>query len=138
MDPSVLRRLVLVARRVCGPRSEIADGRAGGDVIKQSFAAENATEYQRIYSERPLQDFAANASRPPRWRCVRATSRTCQPSAIAVGRVKTPTLVVWGKDVIVPVEAVRCTPRRYRGARLQVHVIAGPWRTSSGRMSWRP
>jgi pimeloyl-ACP methyl ester carboxylesterase len=127
MDPSVLRRLVLVNATGVHPRKgEIADVFVvpWGDVIRRSFASADASpEYQRIYSERPLQDFGGERESG------RSTAmRTCyrpymhNPALPALlGRVRTPTLVVRAaQDEIVPPDCAGIYAEAIRGARLQV------------------
>ena len=144
MDPSVLRHLVLVGAAGVRPREgEIADVFVvpWGDVIKRSFAdAEASTEYQRIYGERPVQDFGGEreSGRSMAMRtCYRPYMHNpALPSLL--GRVRTPTLVVWGaQDISCRWNAVRCTPRRSRARGCRSSTTAATWRTSSGRMSWR-
>ena len=127
MDPSVLRHLVLVDAAGLHPREgEIADVFVvpWGDVLRRGFAdAEASSEYQRIYSERPLQDFGGERESG------RSTAmRTCyrpymhNPALLPLlGRVRTPTLVVWGaQDEIVPLDCGEQYAEAIPGARLQV------------------
>jgi pimeloyl-ACP methyl ester carboxylesterase len=127
MDPSVLRHLVLVNAAGVHPREgEIADVFVlpWGDVLRRSFAnPDTSTEYQRIYSERPLQDFGGERESG------RSTAmRTCyrpymhNPALPALlGRVRTPALVVAAaQDEIVPRDCAGIYAESIPGARLQV------------------
>jgi pimeloyl-ACP methyl ester carboxylesterase len=127
MNPSVLHRLVLVDAVGVHPREgEIADVFVvpWGEVLRRGFAdADASTEYQRVYSERPLQDFGGERESGRSM-----AMRTCYKPYMhnpalppLLGRVKTPSLVVWGaQDEIVPLDCGQLYVESLVDARLEV------------------
>jgi len=126
MDPTQLRHLVLVAP--VGVRPEVGEMldifiTPWRQVIERGFLhGAQSAEYQRIYANAPLQEFGGirEAGRT-------MTTRMCfkpymhDPSlAGMLGKIRTPTLVVWGEsDVIVPLECAERFAGLIPGARLR-------------------
>ena len=134
MDPSNIRRLVLAGAAGIRPQEgEIADVFVvpWRDVIERSFHdAEASPEYRRIFSERPFRDFGGERESG------RAMAmRTCyrpymhNPALMPLlGRVRTPTLVVWGADdQIMPLECGHMYEKAIAGAQLRLIENCGHW-----------
>ncbi len=127
MDSSRLRHLALVGATGVRPeQAEIADifVMPWRQVIERGFLrGAEAPEYQRIYSQNPIQEFGG----------VREAGRTMSmrmcfkpymydPSLEGMlGKIDVPTLVVHGEgDAIVPLESARQFQRAISGATLRV------------------
>jgi pimeloyl-ACP methyl ester carboxylesterase len=127
MDSSRLRHLALVDAAGIRPHeSEIFDVFLAPwrQVIERGFCnVQQSTEYQRIYGERPIQDFGGEreAGRT-------MTMRMCfkpymyDPSLEGMlGKVRVPALVVWGaEDRIIPVECGRRYQQAIPGSTMRI------------------
>lgn len=134
MCPHHLRSLVLVGAFGIRPRqSEVLDIflLPWREVVERCFYdARASSEYQRIYGASPVVDFGGHRE-PGR----SMTMRTCyrpymyNPALPALlGRLRTPTLVVWGEDdQIAPLECGRLYAEAIPGARLEVIERCGHW-----------
>ncbi len=127
MSTTALRHLVLVD--AAGPRPQQGEIRdiflmPWRQVIEQSFYdAQNATEYQRIYGNAPIQDFGGNRE-AGRMMSIRMCFKPYMHDPALpgmLGKVRIPTLVVWGQqDAIFPVECGELYQQAIPGATLQV------------------
>ncbi len=126
MDSSRLRHLVLVDAAGLRPeQGEIFDifVTPWRQVIERGFLrGADAAEYQRIYADAPIQDFGGTreAGRTMSMRmCFKPYMHN--PSLPGMlGKITTPTLVVWGEDdAIVPVECGQQYQRAIPGATLR-------------------
>jgi len=101
------------------------------EVIERSFSdAQASSEFQRIYTERPLSDFGGprEAGRSMSMRmCYRPYmfDPALQP---LLGRIDIPTLIVWGADdQVIPLECGEMYRDAISGAALKVLDHAGHW-----------
>jgi len=126
MDASRLRHLVLVDAAGLRPtEGEVLDVfvTPWRQVIERGFVhGAQAPEYQRIYSAAPIQDFggAREAGRTMSMRmCFKPYMH--DPSLPGMlGKILTPTLVVWGEDdAVMPVDCGRQYQQAIPGARLR-------------------
>jgi pimeloyl-ACP methyl ester carboxylesterase len=94
------------------------------EVIERSFyAASDAAEYQRIYGNAPIQDFGGvrEAGRTMSTRMCFKPYMYNPALAGTLGKVRVPTLVVWGQqDAIVPLQCGQLYRRMIPGATLRV------------------
>jgi pimeloyl-ACP methyl ester carboxylesterase len=114
MDASRLRHLVLVDAAGLRPREgEILDifVTPWRQVIERGFrSAQQSTEYQRIYTANPIQDFGG-IREAGRTMCTRMCFKPyMHDPALSgmLGKIRVPTLVVWGEDdAIIPADCGR-------------------------------
>lgn len=132
MDSSRLRNLVLVDAAGLRPaRSEIFDVFVASwrDVIERGFSnARQAPEYQRIYADAPIQDFggAREAGRVMSMRMCFKPYMYDPSLAGMLGKIRVPTLVVWGQDdAIVPFECAEQYQRQIPGSILRTLPACG-------------